>query len=184
MAYLKTSVRLINALNVRVGSVFRYLILVLTFVMIWEVFNRYVFDLPTVWAHELTSMVFAVYFLIGGAYALRWNAHISVDILYSKLSRKAQAILDLFTWSMFYLFCGVLFYKSIDFAWSSVMIMETSNSVWEPYIWPVKLFLPISALLILLQGVVKTLSDVCIIVTGEPLVEEPPEKTEQIEVEL
>lgn len=180
MAFLRAVLLRINTLNAGVGRLFRYMILPLILVVCWEVFMRYAIGRPTAWAQELSGMIFAAYFLMGGAYTLQHNAHVNVDVLHSRLSPKGRAIVDLITWSMFYLFCGVLFYKSIDFAWSSVMILETSNTVWEPYIWPVKLVLPISALLILLQGLVKTISDISIVVTGKPLLPET-EKTPEPE---
>ena len=181
MAFVRAVLIRINALNAHVGRVSRYMILPLIAIVCWEVLMRYAFGKPTVWAQELSGMIFAAYFLVGGAYTQQHNAHVNVDVLHSRLPRRGRAIVDLITWSMFYLFCGVLFYKSIDFAWSSLMRFEKSNSVWEPYIWPVKLFLPISALLILLQGVVKTASDISIVVTGRPFLPETGEKTRERE---
>jgi TRAP-type mannitol/chloroaromatic compound transport system permease small subunit len=137
-----------------------------------EVFSRYVLNAPTIYAHELAGMFFAIIFLMGGSYALRWNSHINVEILYNRFPPRVRAAIDLVTWLLFYLFVGVVFVQSIDFAAESVQRMERSNTAWEPYIWPVKLFLPLGTGLMLLAGLVKTIKDVVMVITGRPLIPE------------
>jgi TRAP-type mannitol/chloroaromatic compound transport system permease small subunit len=138
-------------------------------VLVWEVFMRYVFNQPTIWAHELSALLYAVFFLIGGAYTLRWNAHINVDVLYVRLSPRSRAILDLVTWLLFYFFCGVLFWQGCQAGWKSFLRMERASTVWEPYIWPVKLCIPLAAFLMLLQGITKTIKNLHLACTGREL---------------
>lgn len=138
-------------------------------VLVWEVFMRYVFNQPTIWAHELSALFYAVFFLIGGAYTLRWKAHISVDVLYVRLSPRSRAILDLITWLLFYFFCGVLLWQGSQAGWKSFLRMERASTVWEPYVWPVKFCIPLAALLMLAQGLTKTISDFYLIFTGRNL---------------
>jgi TRAP-type mannitol/chloroaromatic compound transport system permease small subunit len=130
---------------------------------------RYIFNHPTIWAHELSAFLYAVVFLLGGSYALRWNSHISVEILYMRLKPRTRAVLDLFTWVLFYLFVGLLFWEGAQFAFKSVRRMELAGSVWDPPIWPIKLCIPIGALLMLLQGSVKTIKDIHLAFTGREL---------------
>lgn len=177
MTALASFVAMVERLADWLGRAVSVLIFAMIFVLLYGVVMRYVVGRPTVWAGELSGMIYAVYFLIGGVYALRWRAHINVEILYSRLGLRARAALDLLTWILFYLFLGVLFWLGIDFAWTSIQRMEVSNTVWAPYIWPIKLFLPISAFLMLLLGLAKTLSDVVILITGRPLRPEEPERS-------
>jgi TRAP-type mannitol/chloroaromatic compound transport system permease small subunit len=45
-------------------------------------------------------------------------------------------------------------------AWDSAAQLETSSSMWNPHIWPVKVAIPIAGILLLLQGLVRIASDI------------------------
>src|SRR5690606_25903758 len=83
----------------------------------------------------------------------------NVDILYGNWSRQKKARVDLATSFLFVFFMLVLIYQSGDMAWESFSKMETSYSIWDPYIWPVKLAVPIAGILLFLQGIVRMVSD-------------------------
>lgn len=166
MGFLAKFLRIVDTLSDRTGAIFSFLVLFIALIIGWEVLVRYVFDNPTKWAHETSLFLFGGYFVFGGAYALRWGAHVNVDFIYKNLSPRGKAILDLFTWLLFYAFLGVLAWKSAPLAWASVARLEHSPSPWRPPIWPVKLSIPIAAILILLQGTTKTIKDVYTAITG------------------
>jgi TRAP-type mannitol/chloroaromatic compound transport system permease small subunit len=52
-------------------------------------------------------------------------------------------------------------------AWLSVSSGEYSQSTWGPPVWPVRLTIPLGALLILLQGVTKYIRVIITVVTGK-----------------
>lgn len=163
---LRHFVSIVDKLNDWIGKTLSMLVFPMIFFLVWEVVLRYVFNRPTIWAHELSAMLYAVFFLLGGSYALRHKAHINVDILYMRLTLRARAILDLITWTLFYFVFCIMLWQGTTFAKLSIMRMEHSNSVWEPPIWPIKLCIPIGAFLILLQGLTKTFTDISIAFTG------------------
>ena len=172
MYYIKRFILFINRLNNRIGTIFSIIIFPMFCILVYEVMMRYFFNRPTVWAQELSSLLYAIFFLIGGVYDMRWNDHIRVDILYNKLSKRNKCILDLFTWILFYLFVGIMFWEGSKFAYTATMRMERSNTSWGPFIWPVKIFIPLSAFLMLLQGFAKTIKDVYFIFNGKKLIED------------
>jgi len=159
-------------MNDGVGKVISMLVFPMIGVLVWEVIMRYVFNQPTIWAHELSAMLYAIFFLLGGAYTLRWKAHINVDVVYVRLPPRIRAIVDLITWLFFYYFCTVMLWLGARFAWSSILKMERASTVWEPYIWPIKICIPLGALLVLLQGLTKTISDASIAFTGRDILAE------------
>ena len=53
----------------------------------------------------------------------------------------------------------VLIWQSSSMAWESFGKLETSYSVWNPYIWPIKAAVPIAGVLLFLQGIVRMVSD-------------------------
>jgi len=166
---LKKFVSFIDRFNDRIGRIFSVIIIVVIFILNYEVFMRYFLHRPTIWVHEFSAMMYAVFFLIGGVYNMRWSQHLNVDIFYSKLSKKKQAILDLFTYLLFYLFIFIMFWLGSQSAYISVQNWEHSNSVWSPPIWEVKLFIPFVSLLMLLQGLSKTIKDIYFIFSGRDL---------------
>ena len=166
-----------DALGVSIGA----LVLPMTLILGWEVIMRYGFDLPTIWAHEMSQNLYAVHFLFGGVYCLRWGAHVNITILHERFPARARAIVDLVTWLFFYLFIGALFCKGLEKTWASVAILEHSSSAWNPPIWPVYLAVPLACILMLLQGLRKTISDIYLAITGRQFITMNPEMEIPIE---
>jgi TRAP-type mannitol/chloroaromatic compound transport system permease small subunit len=179
MPFIKRFISVVDSINDGIGRAISFLVYPMIAVLVWEVFMRYLFNRPTIWAHELSALFYAVFFLLGGAYTLRWKAHINVDVLYVRLSPRTRAMLDLVTWLLLYLFCGVLLWQGSQAAWISFLRLEISSTVWEPYLWPVKFCIPLAAFLMLLQGVTKTIGDFYLVFTGRELLLENETGTRQ-----
>ena len=121
-------------------------------ILLYEVMLRYVFNAPTNWAHELTQQLFGAYAVLIGAYVLVHRQHVRVDILYTRLSARMRAILYLITSLLFFLFIGVLLTQGVRATLHAVRIMEMSNTIWGPPVYPLKMTVPIAASLMLIQG--------------------------------
>lgn len=169
MAILRIYIKSIDKLNNAIGSFFSFIVFFITFIICWEVLLRYAFDNPTKWAHETSLYLFGGYFMLGGAYALCWGTHVNVDFFYKNLPPRGKAILDLITWMLFYAFLIVLAWKSAPLGWASVARLEHSPSPWGPPIWPLKLLIPVAAILLLFQGTTKTIKDIYTAITGRHL---------------
>lgn len=169
MRFFTGYIKFVENMNDQIGKIVGFLIYPVMLVLVYEVVMRYLFNSPTIWAHETSCMLFGTHFLLGGAYALRHDAFVSVEVLSMRFSKRTKAIIDLCSWTMFYIFAGVLLIKGFPWAWSSFSVMEYSDSTWGPYIWPVKFIIPIAALLILLQGSTKTIKDAYLAVTGREI---------------
>ena len=142
------------------GQITLYLVFLLPAVMLYEVVLRYIFNSPTIWVFETSNFIFGGIILLGGGYLLLHRGHVSVDILYNRLSVRARAILDLCTSPFFFLFVGVLMWQGTDMFWTSISRWEHSPSVWAPPLWPVKLLIPVGCGLMLLQLIVKFIKDI------------------------
>jgi len=170
MRQVKFFIRLVDNLNDLTGKIVAMFIIPMVFILVYEVFMRYVLNAPTIWAHETAEFFYGTHFMLGGAYCLRWQAHVHIEILHDRIPLRVRAILDLFTWVLFYLYCGYLMWESGYAAWISVARMQLSHTVWAPPIWPIKLIIPLAAGLILLQGLTKTIGDLYIAITGRELI--------------
>jgi TRAP-type mannitol/chloroaromatic compound transport system permease small subunit len=119
------------------------------------------------WAHGTSQRIFATYYILAGAYVLRHNQHVSVDIVYNHLALRQRAILSIFGSLFFFTFCGVLLWKGVDFAWTSLSQLEPDETPWRAPLYPFKMMVPIGALLILLQGLAKFIRDFITAITGK-----------------
>lgn len=151
------------------GKITSYLLLVILVVILIEVVLRYFFNRPTIWAHELSTLLLGVYLVIPGAYALFHKTHVAVDLLYGRLSLRNRAILDVATSVFFFFWCAVLLWAGTKFAAKSIAAMEQSPSLWSPHVWEIKLMIPLAAFLLLLQGLAKFVRDVYFAAKGKEL---------------
>jgi len=152
--------RAITRLNQWIGRTVAWLILPMFAMLIFDVAMRYAVGRPTIWTTELTQLVFGVYAVIGGGWLLAERAHVNVDIFYGRYSMRRKALVDVCTSVLFFLFVGVLLWQGTSMAWESTMKLETSQSIWNPHVWPVKIAIPVAGVLVLLQGIVRLVSDV------------------------
>jgi len=157
----------IDLVNEWTGKCISFLIIVLSLVIGYEVIARYILNAPTIWAHEASGMMFDTYIVLGGAYILSIRGHVNMDVVYNRLSRRQQALLDIITFWVFASFCVALIWTGWERAWYSLRIMEHSATTWGPPLYPIKMVLPIGAFLLLLQGIAKFARDIIILVKGE-----------------
>ncbi|MGH7320441.1 MAG: TRAP transporter small permease subunit [Candidatus Rokuibacteriota bacterium] len=147
--------RCIDTLSEWSGRVFAWLILPLVIGVTYEVIVRYAFNAPTVWAYDLSYMLYGSHFMLGAGYTLLKGGHIRTDIFYDKWTPRRRGWIDAACYLLLF-FPGMLFYflASWDSAWHSVQIGELSEqSPWRPPIYPFKLVVPVSAVLLMIQGV-------------------------------
>lgn len=147
----------------------RWATLLMIFAMLYEAIGRYILNSPTIWAHEFSQMLWGFYILLGGAYVLRHDAHVNFDLVQRRVSARVRAILDSFTYLIFFVLCIAILYYAIPFAWESVLRLEHSRTQWSPPVWPIKVFVPIAIFLILLQGVAKYIRSLYMSITGREL---------------
>ena len=137
--------------------------------LVYEVFARYLFDRPTVWAYEMTFMLYGGMFMLGAAYTLLKKAHIRTDIFYERFPARWQGIIDATLYLLIF-FPGMILYMHAgwDYAHISWLQGERSEaSPWRPPIWPLKMAIPGAALLLLLQGISEFLKSVYAAVRGK-----------------
>ncbi len=149
------------------GRVTAFLVVPATLVVVYGVVVRYVFNAPTIWGLELTIYLCAATYLVGGAYVHMLNAHVRVDVLYTRWPSRLRAGIDLFIMApIFFFSLSLLFWAGADWTIHAMVAKLTSGSFWDPIIWPVRLLIPLSLLLLLLQGVAKFIRDLDLVKAG------------------
>ncbi|HJL79815.1 MAG: TRAP transporter small permease subunit [Candidatus Thioglobus sp.] len=117
---------------------------------------RYFFDAGWIWLQEIILWMHALIFLLVAPYALGEDAHVRVDVFYRKWSKKRQALINLIG-ALFFLcpFSLFLFYSSLDYVLASWSIGEASRDAGGlpyPFISLLKSTMPLTAMLLFLQG--------------------------------
>jgi TRAP-type mannitol/chloroaromatic compound transport system permease small subunit len=152
-------ISLVDKINTRVGKIFGWCILILTFATAYEVFSRYIFGAPTTWAFDASYMLYGTLFMMAGPYALARNGHVRGDFLYRSWSPRRQAVMDLLLYFLFF-FPGMiaLVYAGYDFAKMSWIMQEHSAASPDgPPIYHFKTLIPVVGVLMVMQGLVEVI---------------------------
>ncbi len=163
---MKPLLTVIDAISEYTGRLFAYLCIPVIAIIMIEVIGRYFFTHPFIWSHESMTFTSAGIYLLGGAYILKERGHISVDLIYRYLPVRAKAIMDLVVSVFFFIYIYVLLKVGMNYALTSVRILEKSGTPWNPPIYPVKLAIAIATLLIFLAGIANFIRDLKVAITG------------------
>ena len=165
---MKSFLFFIDSLSLWTGKAFSWLILVLTLGVSYEVFVRYVLSAPTTWAFDFSYITYGAMFIMAGAYTLSRNGHVRADVIYRFLKPRTQASLDLVLYVIFFMPAIAAFmYSGYIYAEMSVRFREVS--IFSPAgvpVFPLKTLIPITGLLLLLQGIAEIIRCVLCIREG------------------
>lgn len=152
-------VRIVEALNHRVGRIAMYLIFVLAGVLMWSVIAKAFFR-PALWTQEMAQFTMIAYFVLGGAYSLMLGAHVRMDLLYGRWSVRTRAAVDGVTILALIFFLAVMLWGGIDSTIYAFEVNERSRTVWRPYMAPIKIVICTGVFLMLLQCVAFLIRDI------------------------
>ena len=157
----------IDAVSEWTGKVFSYLLIPLTLCVVFEVVTRYL-DHPTIWTFEMSNFLFGAHFMLVAAYGLLMKSHVSIDLVSSKFSGKTQAIVSLICYATMYLpFIAVFTYFGFAYSYNSWGMLENSWSSWGPPLYPIKTVIPLTAVLLLLQGISEVIKTIDVLVQAK-----------------
>jgi TRAP-type mannitol/chloroaromatic compound transport system permease small subunit len=159
----------VDKVSTWVGQAFSWLIVALTLHITWEVYSRYALDHPRAWAFDVMIMMYGTLFMMAGAYTLAKNSHVRGDVIYGFFTPRAQAILDLTLYIVFFI-PGIvaLTYAGYSYAADSWRIDEHSNITAEgPPVYPFKTVIPLAGAFVLAQGIVEIIRCIICIKQGE-----------------
>jgi len=178
-AGLIRAVRIIDKFTDTTGMWIAWLNLPLVLVVAWEVIARYFFHAPTIWSFDVTYMLYGTIFMLGCAYALHKGAHIRTDFFYEKWTARTKGMVDSISYLVFFFPSLImLLAASGSEAWYAYTIHETSEQTpWRPILWPYKSVVPVTCVLLMIQGISETIKSVYAWRTGIEL-----EHKEKIEI--
>ena len=117
-----------------VGLAVAWLNVPLVLAVAYEVIARYFFNAPTIWAYDVTYMLYAAIFMLGAAYALHKGAHIRTDFFFESWSTRTKGLIDSIAYiGLFFPSLIVFLFVSADDAWYAFVLGETSEQTpWRP----------------------------------------------------
>ncbi|MDV7102839.1 TRAP transporter small permease subunit [Vibrio sp. TH_r3] len=147
--------QMFNRIGDLLGVIASVLFILLVINVVYDVVMRYAFNDVSIAFQELEWHLFSAVFLLGVPYAIRAAGHVRVDIIYERLSVRAQSIIDLLgTIFLLLPFCLLVAWYGIDFAKESYALGETSGDPGGlPYRWIIKAMIPLCFLFMAVSGV-------------------------------
>lgn len=144
----------VDWLNAQVGKWVIWLILGSTLISAINAIVRKAFNTSSNAYLEVQWYLFAAAFLLAAGYTLLNGEHVKIDVISSRLSKRAQIWIDVFGFTLFLLpVCIVVLYYGIPFFLQGFRSGEMSSNAGGLIRWPVYLVMPVGFALLMLQGV-------------------------------
>ncbi len=151
-ALLKFS-RAIDWLNGKIGQYAIWLIFGATAISAINAVIRKAFNYSSNGFLEVQWYLFAWSFLVAAGYTLLHREHVRIDVLNSRLSKKAQVWIDIFGFAFFLTpLCIAILYLSIPEVIQKYTSGEMSGNPGGLIRWPVWVAIPVGVTLLMLQG--------------------------------
>ncbi len=162
----------IDCVNESVGKAVSWCTLVLVILVTLNVALRYIFNISYVAMEQMQWHLYALIFLLGAGYTLRYNDHVRVDVIYQRLGKRSRAFINV-AGCVLFLFpgCYLVIKTSIPFVVSSWAMKEGSSDPGGlPARYLLKAVIPFAFTLLAIQGVSMFLKNLLILV-GHPIPE-------------
>jgi TRAP-type mannitol/chloroaromatic compound transport system permease small subunit len=131
--------RIIDAINVRLGKVAAWAIVVAILVSAINAIIRRVFGVSSNGWLELQWYLFGAVFMLCAAWTLKANEHIRIDIISNKLSKRGRDMIDIFGHVFFlFPFVALMLWLCIPYFIGSYRSGEVSSNAGGLLIWPAK----------------------------------------------
>lgn len=161
MNFLLRISSVIDGLNTRVGRLASWLILVAVLISAGNAVTRKALNLSSNGMLEIQWYLFSAVFLLCAGYTLLNNEHVRVDLVFVRLSRRKQLLVEIFG-TVFFLapvvaLILVLSWAPFTAAWTSGEVSANAGGLIR---WPVKLLIPAGFTLLLLQGLSQVIKSV------------------------
>jgi TRAP-type mannitol/chloroaromatic compound transport system permease small subunit len=152
-ALLKLS-KMIDALNEGIGKIVMWLVLAAVLISASNAIMRKAFDISSNAFLEIQWYLFAAVFLLGSGYVFLHNAHVRIDFISSKLSKRTNAIIDSLGIVVFVIPLSLILvslsWPVFERSWVSGEMSQNAGGLIR---WPVMLLIPTGFAILALQSV-------------------------------
>lgn len=162
---MKTLITTIDTLTEGLGRLASVTLILLIALVLFDTLNRYLFSGGSIALQELEWHLHDLIFLFGIAFALKYNAHVRVDMFYERYPKKIKAWVNvagvLFLIIPFSVF---IFYTGMGFAYEAYGYSEMSpNPGGLGYRFIIKSFMSVAFAFVVIQAVSELLKSIQIL---------------------
>ena len=145
--------RTVDGFNELIGKLIRWLVLAAVLISAGNAIVRKAFNIGSNAYLEVQWYLFAAVFMLGAGYAFLRNAHVRIDFISSKLSKRTNAVIDILGIVVFVIpLCLILIVLSWPFFINAWNTGEMSSNASGLIRWPVYLLVPVGFSILLLQS--------------------------------
>lgn len=161
--------RAIDRLNAFVGKYSIWLIFAATFISAANAIVRKTFDTSSNAFLEVQWYLFAWSFLIAAGYTLLHREHVRIDVINSRLSKKAQVWIDIIGFAFFLTpLCLTILWLSMPVVIQMYQSGEMSGNPGGLIRWPVWTAIPVGITLLLAQGISELIKRIAFLTVTAP----------------
>lgn len=158
--FIRRYVKIVETANRRIGRIAMYLIFVMMGILLWSSISK-TFFMPSLWTLEMAQFTMVAYYLLGGPYSLQLGSNVRMDLFYGGWSERTKAWVDAFTvLTLIFYLCILLYGGFSSTAYAFQYGGERSNTVWRPYMAPIKVIMCFAIFMMLLQGIAILFKDI------------------------
>ena len=154
MSALLSLSRLIDAISMGLGKLVMWLILAATTISAGNAIMRKAFSIGSNAYLEIQWYLFAAVFMLGVGYVMLNNAHVRIDFISTRLSKRTNAIIDSIGIVVFTIPLAVIM---INLGWPvfyrALLSGEMSQNAGGLIRWPVFMLIPLGFSLLIMQSV-------------------------------
>lgn len=145
--------RWVEAVNRVVGRIAMLLVILMIAILLYSSIARTVFNLPPAWVVEMAQFLLVAYYLLGGGYSMQLDAHVRMDLFYSRWGPKKRAFVDTLTAFCLIFYLVILLWGGLSSTEYALQYGQKNYSAWAPPLAPIKILMVIGIVLMLLQAI-------------------------------
>ncbi|KKJ75295.1 C4-dicarboxylate ABC transporter permease [Kiloniella litopenaei] len=149
---IKSYVKGVDALNRFTGLVTMHLIFVMIGLLLYSSISRTLFDTPINSVVTISQFLMSAYYLLGGGFSMQEDAHVRMDLFYSRWSPKGKAKADSFTSIFLVFYLVVLLIGAISSTMYTIEVGQKTRTLVPYPLTPIKVLMTLGVFLMLLQA--------------------------------
>ena len=137
------------------GKIAAWLYFLIGLMIGYEVLARYIFNAPTIWAQELSQLLFLWATFLGVSRALKRDQHIRINALETLMSETTRHWLRFFTLIFICLLCVLVVYYGSSIFWDSFQRGRSTGTMLNIPNWWAEAVIPVGFGILFLQALVE-----------------------------
>ncbi|MHC1761093.1 MAG: TRAP transporter small permease subunit [Negativicutes bacterium] len=159
-------VRLCDRLSVGCGVASGFLMIVSTLLVLTEILVRSAFSKTLYITEEYSGYMIAAMTFLALAYTLKDKSHIRMTFLHTIAKGKAKVWVDIFAFSVGFVFCSLLTYTTVDLFWDSAVTASRSMQISQTYLAIPQFFMPFGVLVMAMQFAAEVARSILLLRSG------------------